>query len=101
MPIKPVELSSLEKETANIYEAIIVAAKKARLINDAIKLEFQTLLNTMNPGNDDEFEEKENPDQLRLSLEFENRKKPHLQALEQLINGEIEFRYKEVEESKN
>lgn len=97
MPIRPVELSDLEKETSNIYEAVIVAAKKARLLNDSIKLEFQTLLNTMNPGNDDEFEEKENPDQLRLSLEFENRNKPHLQALDQLIKGEIEFRYKEDE----
>lgn len=98
MPIRPVELSELEKETSNIYEAVIVAAKKARLINDATKLEFQTLLNTMNPGNDDEFEEKENPDQLRLSLEFENRNKAHLQALDQLVEGEIEFRYKEDEE---
>ena len=98
MPIRPVEISKLEKETANVYEAVIVAAKKARLINDNTKLEFQTLLNTMNPGNDDEFEEKENPDQLRLSLEFENRNKPHLQALDQLINGEIEFRFKEDEE---
>lgn len=98
MPIKPVELSDLEKETSNIYEAVIVAAKKARLINDSTKMEFQTFLNTMNPGNDDEFEEKENPDQLKLSLEFENRNKPHLQALDQLINGEIDFRYKEIEE---
>lgn len=97
MPIRPIEISKLEKETANIYEAVIVAAKKARLLNDSIKLEFQTLLNTMNPGNDDEFEEKENPDQLRLSLEFENRNKPHLQALDQLVKGEIEFRYKEDE----
>ncbi|MCZ7601847.1 MAG: DNA-directed RNA polymerase subunit omega [Melioribacteraceae bacterium] len=97
MPIRPIELSKLETETANIYEAVIVAAKKARIINDQTKLEFKTLVDTMNPGNDDEFEEKENPDQLKLSLEFESRNKPHLQALEQLTKGEIEFRYKDEE----
>lgn len=95
MPIRPVELTKLEKETSNIYEAVIVAAKKARLINDQTKMEFKTLLDTMLPGTDDEFEEKENPDQLKLSLEFEKRDKPHLEALEQLLEGDIEFRYKE------
>ncbi|KUG26637.1 hypothetical protein ASZ90_003520 [hydrocarbon metagenome] len=95
MPIRPIELRKLENKTANVYEAVIVAAKKARMINDQTKLEFTTLLNTMIPNVDDEFEEKENPDQLRLSLEFENRNKPHLQALEELIDGKIEFRFKE------
>jgi hypothetical protein len=97
MPIRPIELSKLEKETSNIYEAVIVAARKARLINDQTKLEFKTLLDTMMPGTDDEFEDKENPDQLKLSLEFENRNKAHLQALDQLVEGEIEFRYKDEE----
>lgn len=95
MPIRPIELRKLENKTANVYEAVIVAAKKARNINDQAKLEFTTLLNTMIPNVDDEFEEKENPDQLRLSLEFENRKKPHLQAIDELIEGKVEFRYKE------
>ncbi len=95
MPIRPIELRKLENKTANVYEAVIVAAKRARNINDNAKLEFTTLLNTMIPNVDDEFEEKENPDQLRLSLEFENRKKPHLQAIDELIEGKVEFRYKE------
>jgi len=95
MPIRPIELRKLENKTANVYEAVIVSAKRARNINDQAKLEFTTLLNTMIPNVDDEFEEKENPDQLRLSLEFENRKKPHLQSIDELIEGKIEFRYKE------
>ena len=97
MPITPVELSKVEKSTANIYEAVIVAAKKARLINDQTKMEFTTLLNTMIQGTEEDFEDKENPDQLKLSLEFEQRSKPHLQALNQLINEDIEFRYRDEE----
>lgn len=97
MPIKPIDLNKIEKNTENIYESVKVAAKKARLINDQNKLEFTTLLNTLTQGTEDDFEDKENPDQLKLSLEFEKRDKPHHQALEQLIKGEIEFRYKEKE----
>lgn len=95
MPIKPIDLNKIEKNTENIYESVIVAAKKARLINDQNKLEFTTLLNTLTQGVEDDFEDKENPDQLKLSLEFEKRSKPHHQALGQLIDGDIEFRYKD------
>ena len=95
MRIQPVELKKLEEKTANLYEAVVVSAKKARLINDTTKLEFTTLLNTIVPGVEDDFDEKENPDQLKLSLEFEKRPKPHQQALQQLLKGEIDYRYKE------
>jgi len=98
MGMKPVELSLIEGKAANVYEAVIIAAKKARIINNENRLEFNTLLSTMIPGNEDEFEEKENPDQLKLSLEFEKRPKPHLQALEQVLNGEVNFRYKDENE---
>ena len=98
MGMKPVELSLIEGKAANVYEAVIIAAKKARIINNENRLEFNTLLSTMIPGNEDEFEEEENPDQLKLSLEFEKRPKPHLQALEQVLNGEVNFRYKDENE---
>ena len=38
---------------------------------------------------------KENPDQMRLSVEFEKRPKPHLLALKELMEKGIEFRYKD------
>ena len=95
MRLNPVELKKVEEHTANVYEAVIVAAKKARLINDENKLEFNTLLNTIMAGREDEFEEKENPDQMRISVQFERKPKPHLLALNELIDKGIEFRYKE------
>ena len=39
-----------------------------------------------------------NPDQLHISLEFEKRPKPTDVSLEELISGDIEWRYKEVPE---
>ena len=94
--IKPIELSRIEGKAANIYEAVIVSSKKARLINNDNRLEFNTLLNTLIPNVDDDFEEKENPDQLKLSLEFEKRPKPHLHGLDELLEGNVEYRYKDT-----
>ena len=98
MKVEPVELTKIDEHAANVYEGVIIASKKARQLNDENRLEFNTLINAMMGGVEDEFEEKENPDRLRISLEFENKIKPHLKALNQLIEGEIEYRYKDEEQ---
>lgn len=95
MRMEPVDLKKIEEHTSNVYEAVIVASKKARIISDDNKLEFNTLLSAVLAGREDEFDEKENPDQMRLSVEFEKRPKPHLLALKELMENGIEFRYKE------
>ncbi|MBU2494545.1 MAG: DNA-directed RNA polymerase subunit omega [Bacteroidetes bacterium] len=95
--IIPIDLRRVEEVASNVYEAIIVASKKARVINDENRLEYNTILNSLAIGTDDDFEEKENPDQLKAALEFEKRPKPHLQAMDQLLNKNVEFRYKETE----
>ena len=95
MEINPIDLRRFEELASNIYEAAIVIAKKARDINSNNKLEFNSVLSTLTGGIEDEFDDKENPDQLRLSVEFESRKKPHLIATEQLLEKQLEFYYKE------
>ena len=82
-------------DCANIYEAIIVSAKKARQINDENKIEYNALLSTIpTTGTDDENEDIENPAQLKIALELEKKEKPHLEALEQLLEGKIDYEYK-------
>ena len=98
MEIIPIDLKQIEEVTSNIYEAVIISAKKARDINSRNKLEYNTILSTLTGGIEDEFDEKENPDQLKLSVEFESRKKPHLTALEELLEGNVEYHYKEDSE---
>ena len=94
MAIQPRELGKIKERVPNLYEAVIVASKRARKINDDIKLEFNSLVNTMNAGHEEEFEDRENPEQLKLSLEFEKREKPHIKAIKELIDEGIEYRYK-------
>lgn len=95
MEIKPIDLRSLDEHVANTYEGVIVAARQARRLNEELRLEYSTLINTIPAkGVEDEAEDVENPDQLKVSLEFEKRPKPHVKALNQLLDGEIDFRYK-------
>jgi DNA-directed RNA polymerase subunit K/omega len=96
MSINPVDLRMVDNSAANVYEAIIVAAKRARQLNDEYKIEYNALVSTIPvAAGDEETEDIQNPAQLKISLDFEKREKPHIQALDELLDGKIEYRYKE------
>lgn len=96
MGIEPIDLRLVDDCTANIYEAIIVSGKRARQINDETKIEFNMQTsNIQSEVTDDENEDIENPAQLKVSLEFEAREKPHIQALNELLVKKIDYRYKD------
>jgi|SRR3972149_3689370 len=96
MSITPIDLREVDKQSANVYEAILVASKKARQLNDEIKIEYNALISTIPVvAGEDDSEEIQNPAQLKISLDFEKREKPHIQALHELLEGKIEYRYKE------
>ncbi len=100
MEMHPIDLRKLEQETDSVYEAVIVAGKKARQINDETRLEFNTYLNAMVTGPEDEFEDsRSNPDQIKISKEFEKRPKPHLNAIQQVLEGFVDYRFKEEKEN--
>ena len=95
MDITPVDLREIDKRAENVYEAISVAALRARQVNDENKSEFNAMLNTIpSSGSDDEAEDVTNPIQLKMAMDFEKKPKPHLQALNELLAGEIKFKYK-------
>ncbi len=95
MEIEPVDLRIIDERAANIYEGIIIAAKRARQINDENKVEYNALLSTIpTSGVEDDAEDIENPAQLKIALEFDKKEKAHVQALNELIDGKIEYKYK-------
>lgn len=98
MGLKPVDLRVLKEKAANLYEAIIVSSQEARRINEENKTEFNALMNTFAPNSDDDFDDRDNTEQEKISVEFENRSKPHIHALDKMGKGEIEYRYKSEEE---
>lgn len=96
MNIEPIDLRAIDQRTANVYEAVIVSAKRARQINDEQKMEFNALLSTIVPQTttEEEGEDIQNPAQLKLALELEQREKPQIKSIKELLDGKIEYDYK-------
>ncbi len=96
MNIEPIDLRKVDEQTANVYEAVIVAAKRARQINDEQKMEFNAMVSTIVPQTttEEEGEDIQNPAQLKIALELENREKPQIQAIKELVDGKVEYDYK-------
>ena len=95
MALKPINIAEINKNANNTYEAVIVAARRARMIYDENRLEFNTMLSTLIPQEEDEFEERDISEQIKISVEFEKRPKPHEIALEELLSGKLKYRYKD------
>lgn len=95
MNITPVDLRAIDERAENVYEAIVVASKRARQVNADNKIEYNAIMNTIpSSGSDDEAEDVTNPAQLKIALDLEKKPKPHLQALNELLAGEVKFKYK-------
>ncbi|HTP13346.1 MAG TPA: DNA-directed RNA polymerase subunit omega [Bacteroidota bacterium] len=103
MAIKPVDMANFFGKIGNLYEGVVVTAKRARQIHDELKLEFRQRSETLQQISavttevEDDSDPVANPDQLKISLEFEQRSKPADSALTEVVKGKIVKRYKEVE----
>jgi hypothetical protein len=99
MPLKPIDLEFFNREQKNVHESIVAASKRARQINEDIKLEFNQRVELFATKTETEAEENDvNPDQLRIAMEFEKRSKPTDVALDELVGGKLSWRYREKEE---
>ena len=103
MAIKPVDMANYFGKIGNLYEGVVVTAKRARQIHDELKIELRSRLETLQQISavttevEDDSDPVANPDQLKISLEFEKRPKPADLALDEVVQGKIVKRYKEVE----
>ena|SRR5713101_7665137 len=99
MPLKPLDVEKLSGKAENIYEAIVVLLKRARQINEEMKIEFNQRIEMLQSRIFEPEEETEqpqtNPDQILVAQEFEVRPKPTETAVQELLDGKIAFRYKE------
>ncbi len=93
MPIITLDLDKFESKTANLYESIVVASKRARQINDAMKLELNQRLEPI-IAKETEDDTIMNQDKLNISLEFEKREKPTLAGISDLMSDKLNYRFK-------
>ena len=102
MPLKPLDIEELSGKAENIYEAIVILLKRARQINEEMKIEFNQrveMLQTKIFEPEEETEQPQtNPDQILIAQEFEKRPKPAEIAIQELFTGKLKHRYKEEEQ---
>jgi hypothetical protein len=94
MAIKTIDLTKYEKCAENIYEATVVVSKRARQINDELRIEVAQRLEPVLMKETDE-DSGTNQDKLNLSVEFEHKIKPSIQAVDELLDDKLSFRYRD------
>jgi len=91
MSIEPLEIEEVESKAGNIYEAVVVASKRARQINDELKMEYNQRVEPLMKSDDDD-DTVVSKDKMNISVDFEKRVKATEQALDELLSDELEFR---------
>lgn len=82
-------ISELETKAENIYEAVVIASKRANQISVELKEELNQKLEEFANYTDNLEEVFENREQIEISKFYERLPKPTLIALEELENDNI------------
>lgn len=95
------DVDKLAKQTGNIYESLVVVAKRSRQISTKVKEELNNKLSDFASTVDNLEEIFENREQIEISRFYERMPKPSTLAIEEFLEGKIMFRKPEqTEESK-
>ena len=94
MAVKPLALRKLEKQSKNIYEAVVVMSKRARQINQE-RYEEKVINETDDISELDVLDELPQID----PEEYEENEKVTTEALDQFLEGEVKWREHEGDDS--
>ena len=86
------DLCNLAEPTKNIYETVVILAKRANQISIAEKKELTRKLEDFKNDMDTMEEVFENREQIEISKYYERQPKPSLVAISEFENGEIYYR---------
>ena len=93
MPVKAFPFEKLDEKIENVYEAVIIAARRARQINDEQMIQVRTLME----GEDTEDEETPRINREDI-LDIEKLPKPVATSLKELLDHKLEHEYLDKEE---
>jgi len=89
------DLRELDGKTGNIYEAVMVVAKRSNQISVEMKQELNRKLEEFAYYTDNLEEVFENREQIEISRFYERLPKPMLIALQEYLDDEIYYRFAE------
>ncbi|MBU2554177.1 MAG: DNA-directed RNA polymerase subunit omega [Bacteroidales bacterium] len=80
------------EQTGNIYETVVVLAKRANQVGSDMKVELDQKIAEFAPIGDNLEEVFENREQIEIARFYEGLPKPTLIAVSEFLNGQIYFR---------
>ncbi|MDD4489244.1 MAG: DNA-directed RNA polymerase subunit omega [Paludibacter sp.] len=86
------DMNALSEEIGNVYETVMVIAKRANQISAEIKSEIDKKLQDFGNTSENIEEVFENREQIEISRYFEKLPKPVLLATQEFIEGKIYYR---------
>jgi DNA-directed RNA polymerase subunit K/omega len=86
------DVRQLDEKTDNIYESLVIIAKRANQISNNLKEELNGKLSEFASSNDNLEEIFENREQIEISKHYERLPKPTLIAVDEFLNDKIYFR---------
>lgn len=86
------DLTQLDQETGNIYEAVAILGKRANQISTKIKEELNEKMEEFAVTGENLEEVYENQEQIEMSRHYERMPKPGALAVQELLEGKIYFR---------
>ncbi len=93
------DLCDIAAPTGNIYESVVILAKRANQIAVAEKKELTRKLEDFKNERDTMEEVFENREQIEISKYYEKQPKPALVAISEFENGEIFYRMAKKEDN--
>lgn len=92
--VKARDINDFINENHNIYETINVLSKRANQLSNDIKEELVEKLEEFASHSDTIEEVHENKEQIEISKFYEKLPNPAIIAVEEYLDGKIEFHYK-------
>lgn len=86
------DLVNFEEKTGNIYESLVVLAKRANHISSEMKEELNDKLSEFASITDNLEEVFENREQIEISKHYEKLPKASLVAIQEFLDGKIYYR---------
>jgi DNA-directed RNA polymerase subunit K/omega len=91
------DLRRFDIETQNIYQSVIVVAKRANQIGQEMREELSSKLEEFATSTDNLEEIFENREQIEIARYYEQLPKPTLIAISEFLDGNIYYRVPETE----
>jgi DNA-directed RNA polymerase subunit K/omega len=86
------DLRELDVQTDNIYESIVIMAKRANQISNNVKEELHQKLSEFASSNDNLEEVFENREQIEISKHYERMPKASLVAIQEFLENKVYYR---------